>query len=348
MGGYYVKMMSGICQLMDLDGLADAVQAHSSTPTEARISQSVGINSPNLYDDVRAIQYHLNQVPPVDGGPNPQLQINGDCTPATLEAIRKFQLKYFGQPGVTGKIEPGKETLAKLNEISGKYDVHPKLPMDPTMNSWLLEPIFRHLDTVRKMILSAQTNLLKAGTVLEDKKNLQREEYMRMANRYFDIDKFPNPRQMLEQVKGIFDTMDMVFKKPGDLWGKNIFALDPLPSSRMQHAGAVAYAGNFYNQGQVSPNGFRRDAIYITLRGASLYLPRAKAGPFTLIHELAHYVSAPKGDKHVGDYAYLHQPEKVKLLTPNQKVCNADNYSCFAYHVHTGVNFYEDGSGGLL
>ena len=50
------------------------------------ISKSVGQGGANIYDDVYNIQYGLDQVAPIDGGPSPQLLIDGKCGPKTIAA----------------------------------------------------------------------------------------------------------------------------------------------------------------------------------------------------------------------------------------------------------------------
>jgi hypothetical protein len=63
------------------------------------IVKAVGAGGSNIYDDVFNIQYGLNQVAPIDGGPSPQLLIDGLCGPKTIGAIREFQKKHFGYAG---------------------------------------------------------------------------------------------------------------------------------------------------------------------------------------------------------------------------------------------------------
>lgn len=81
------------------------------------ISAPVGINSPNYSSDVKTIQELINKVPPNEGGltPDKKLVVDGACGPKTRDAIQKFQLKHFGWSGADGKVEPNRQTLAKLN-----------------------------------------------------------------------------------------------------------------------------------------------------------------------------------------------------------------------------------------
>jgi hypothetical protein len=83
------------------------------------ISAPVGQNSPNFPNDVKTIQELINKVPPNDGGlaPDKKLVVDGACGPKTKDAISKFQLKHFGWSGADGKVEPNKQTLAKLNSF---------------------------------------------------------------------------------------------------------------------------------------------------------------------------------------------------------------------------------------
>jgi hypothetical protein len=97
--------------------------------SERNISASVGRLATNKSDDVFTIQELLNAVPAAEGGPTPPLELDGLSGPKTISAIQHFQLKHFGFKGADGKVEPGKQTLAKLNEI---YDrLHPAPPPPP-------------------------------------------------------------------------------------------------------------------------------------------------------------------------------------------------------------------------
>ena len=50
----------------------------------------------NLPVDVRTIQTALNEIPPEDGGPVPQLVVDGFVGTFTIGAIDQFQLKQLG------------------------------------------------------------------------------------------------------------------------------------------------------------------------------------------------------------------------------------------------------------
>jgi hypothetical protein len=83
------------------------------------ISAPVGQNCPNYASDVKTVQELINKVPPHEGGltPDKKLVIDGACGSKTRDAISKFQLKHFGWSGADCKVEPNKQTLAKLNSF---------------------------------------------------------------------------------------------------------------------------------------------------------------------------------------------------------------------------------------
>lgn len=82
-----------------------------------QISASVGLKGINRHDDVVEIQKLLNKIQKSDGGPDPKLKVDGKAGPKTNGAIQSFQLKHFGWSGADGRVDPGKQTLAKLNEF---------------------------------------------------------------------------------------------------------------------------------------------------------------------------------------------------------------------------------------
>lgn len=94
------------------------------------ISGSVGRASANRQSDVATVQELLNQVSQSEGGPQPKLKVDGLCGPKTSAAIQKFQLHHFGWSGADGRVEPGHQTIAKLNE----YDQRDK-PLPPKFTS---------------------------------------------------------------------------------------------------------------------------------------------------------------------------------------------------------------------
>ena len=100
------------------------------------ISAAVGQSCPNFAPDVKTVQELINKVPPNQGGltPDKKLVVDGACGPKTRDAISKFQLKHFGWSGADCKVEPNKQTLAKLNSFEtgpGGGSVAPPPPPPP-------------------------------------------------------------------------------------------------------------------------------------------------------------------------------------------------------------------------
>jgi hypothetical protein len=63
------------------------------------------------------MQESLNKIKAQHGGPAVPLVVDGNCGPKTKRAIQDFQLKQFGWPGTDGVVEPGRRTLARINQI---------------------------------------------------------------------------------------------------------------------------------------------------------------------------------------------------------------------------------------
>src|SRR5712691_6729353 len=109
----------------------------STLPTGAgpiAISKPVGQGplARNIPDDVKTIQEALNQVTVkgVTGGPIPLLVVDGIKGPKTQSAILKFQQAQVRSVRADGLVEPGKQTILRLNEIDSpisKFDLNAKL-----------------------------------------------------------------------------------------------------------------------------------------------------------------------------------------------------------------------------
>lgn len=83
------------------------------------LSASVGAKGGvNRNNDVITVQELLNGVSPDQGGPTPPLAVDGLCGPLTKKAIQSFQLQQFGWSGADGRVDPGHQTIARLNELS--------------------------------------------------------------------------------------------------------------------------------------------------------------------------------------------------------------------------------------
>jgi hypothetical protein len=72
----------------------------------------------NLVPDVLAIQQLLNGIAYSGGGPQPNLVVDGLCGKKTQSAIQQFELKQFGWKLADGRVDPGGQTLACMNQLS--------------------------------------------------------------------------------------------------------------------------------------------------------------------------------------------------------------------------------------
>jgi len=77
------------------------------------ISGSVGRGGRNFPpSDVMTVQYLLNCVPASQGGPSPELAVDGAVGPKTIGAIEKYQRAIGGT--CDGRVDPGGATLRAL------------------------------------------------------------------------------------------------------------------------------------------------------------------------------------------------------------------------------------------
>lgn len=313
------------------------------------ITAPVGIGGNNLLPDVTKIQDALNNVSPADGGASPKLVKDGICGSKTINAIKQFQLKQFGWSGADGKINPGGQTITRLNQIlSGTNRPLDGSGSHPAVDDGQADEIFKTAMTAgllraKHWIRAAQTNLDIALTYV-DKPNtpgafqvFSREERMRLANRYFRIDDFSPGyrRQILSQVRFVFATMHQVFERPGGLWGEKAFEIDSTGIVLKQSKSAIAHTnmGGFFKGGKESPfqKGQRADSIFFVRQNIS-YFSNLDNGTKTIVHELAHFCGDYRTGWDIDDFGAYGEPEapRVARLSPWQRTHHADSYARFA------------------
>lgn len=85
------------------------------------ISAPVGYKSANRPDDVRKVHDLLKRIPPGQGGPPASFNPATPYSPAvTDQHIYNFQVKQFGKgPNADAVVDPARETLKRLNGLSG-------------------------------------------------------------------------------------------------------------------------------------------------------------------------------------------------------------------------------------
>ena len=99
------------------------------------ISASVGSGGVNRKADSTTVQELLNEVPAGQGGPSPQLAVDGLPWTKTIAAIRNFQKVQLGHKWPDGRVDPNGKTLAKLNEFDQPKATAERVEMDPI---WLV------------------------------------------------------------------------------------------------------------------------------------------------------------------------------------------------------------------
>ena len=296
-----------------------------------RITASVGINGRNLKPDVETIQRALNDVPANQGRPSPILVVDGDCGSKTKNAIQQFQLKHFGWSGADGRVDPNKQTIAKLNELTrGQRQQEENARVNRVTE--LLAEVFRCIRTAQMNLLMA-ANAVDAPDVPSPLPSFSREERMRLANRHFSIDNHPAARRhdVLRQVLFVYDTMMQVFQRPGGVWGAYIFSPDPL---NKPHSAYVMRGGGYAAPGDTETrNGvvMRKDSIYLCSR---MNMITDEMRVYIVVHELAHFVG---NSPEIIDHAYgWHDDPRMQRLTLAQKLLNANNYNNFAFDATHG------------
>jgi hypothetical protein len=348
---FIVRGMNGQCQNEPVSGNGNDPTPPPPGIGGITITAPVGNASPNRQEDVRTIQAALNRIPPEQGGPRVPLKVDSLCGPRTKDVIQVFQVKQFGWKYADMKVEPGKQTIARLNELTGGSVSGPPLPtVDVTVVDTGAEEAFKqlmgeHLARARKCIKAAQFDITRALPMVDQPDGgpipqLSRKKLLERINRHFDIDHARNRRNALESLLSVFDNMEKVFQRPGGMWGEKAFVLykGELHKTRV----GFTFSGGFYYPGVVSPiNKLRYDTIYLTAGLAPVIAGKAHSGAGTILHELAHFCGGQQNFGHIGDFAYgnLDHP-KVRRLSPEQKLRNADCYANYAIEVGTGSAAY--------
>jgi hypothetical protein len=135
---------------------------------------------------------------------------------------------------------------------------------------------------------------------------------------------------VLFQLSRTFDMMLDVFTRPGGLWGKAIFDLDPLKKPYV----AYTYPQGYHRSGvKKTEKGkqIRIDSIYLCDKMDTI--PNEEC-VIVIVHELSHFVGFPEP---IGDFAYgWYDAPEMKRLAPWQKLHNAMNHSNLAWDAKYG------------
>jgi len=276
------------------------------------ISASVGVNGRNVADDVWNIQYGLDQVPPIDGGPDPQLKIDGLCGPKTIEAIRKFQQKHFGWAGCDGRIDPGRQTLAKLNEKRQRW-IAPHLPLSLGVDGWLLADLLQHVPHTKACVQAAiaTANDARSGG-----------SGMALVDKHYRLSGTGGEVVGLTKMIGVYTNMLDILDRP-----EVYCTLDTTDEGETISTVAFAQLGGFFDRSNVTGKiTFRRGAYFAS------GIPDFAA--FVFIHEMRHYVE-PSSDNGHHAKGWVTDPGML-MLGPDRTVFNCDTYAGFALESRNG------------
>lgn len=289
------------------------------------IAKSVGAGGTNIFDDVFNIQYGLDQVAPIDGGPSPQLVIDGKCGPKTIAAIREFQKKHFGWAGCDGRIDPGKQTLAKLNEKRNR-NVFPTIPLSLKTDGFLLAGMLQHVPHTRACVHAAMTNISLAMNVADSTipglLGANRDSRMKLLNRHFRIDNFKIRRPVLQKLHNIYGLMLNVLDRP-----EAFVTLDTDNTGENISSVAFARLGGFHDKNDLTGKiVFRRGVLFAT------GIPDFAA--FIFIHELRHFVDQDGRNGHFGK-GWVTDPGMQKLKE-TETILNCDTFAGFGLEARNG------------
>jgi hypothetical protein len=272
------------------------------------IDRSVGQAGANQANDVFNIQYGLDQVAPVDGGPSPQLKIDGLCGPKTIKAIHDFQLKQFGWSGADGRIDPGKQTIKRLNEKRQRW-IMPHLPPSLATTGWLLADFLKHMPHARSCVQAAIATVQSAkihgpGAALVEK-------HYRIGGAVAG----------LKRIEDVYSLMLKVLDR-ADFYT----TLDTTDEGEGISSVAFARLGGFFipdNAGKIKI----REGAWVASN-----IPDFAA--FVMIHEMRHFV---EGSSDVGHHGKGWVTDEGMLkLRPDQTVFNCDTYAGFALEARNG------------
>ncbi len=321
--------------IMHLDGLCKKDELASALPsTDQLISIDLpvgqGPKARNLNPDVRTIQEALNKISINQGGPKIPLVVDGKVGPKTNKAITDFQLKQFGIKGADGLIEPGKQTINRINQL-----LFSTLPIDPAVEALIAAKMVSHLDLVSRAIHAAQANLMIALSP-SGGLDLGRGSANARVDRHFALDTLkPALRdKAIRDILGVFNLYADALLMPAifGALGAGAFVTDPTGDPRI----AFAFANGFFRKFEIDPDKkIPRDRIFLGRR-AFFALTDSEFCAFIMLHEMAHFVGFPDKSFILDNGRGWFTDSTIKALNADKRLHNADCYAGYATECRTG------------
>jgi hypothetical protein len=313
------------------DNLASCIP---ETDQVISIAQPVGLGpkAKNLPADVLTIQRALNRIPPDRGGPKTPLPETGKLTnqqsDPTIAAIQQFQIQQFGWSGADGRVDPGQQTIARINQI-----LFSNQSVDPAAHAEIKVRMVQHLDLVARGVYAAQANLMSAMTPQGGMLQFVSDKANDRLNRHFRLDSLGAAARAkaIQDIQAVYTMFSNVLRMPGAL-GAGAFEMDPSGDPRV----AFTFATGFFLQGQKDPKrNIPMDRIYLGRR-SFFALSDKDFCAFIMLHEMGHFVGFPGGSLILDEGRGWFTDDTIKRLSAQQRLHNADSYAAFATECRTG------------
>lgn len=247
---------------------------------------SVGRGGRNIRNDVGAVQDALNQIDPIAGGPQPLLKVDSICGPKTIGAIERFQKAQFGLPFPDARMDPGKTTVTRLNELlnrslpvaggsgSGSFGIRSNASaFGETTTNEQMDLARRLARDAERRIAAALVRLTQATAALPKKTRTGPEpNLVREVDWHFKASADPTPAVHLAKVFAVYTFMLTAIREQ-NLGIREIFRAGTHPDPT---AIAAAELGGFFSSDQnerfiiITPQ-FRTQSSQV------------------IVHELAHF-----------------------------------------------------------
>jgi hypothetical protein len=268
----------------------------------------------------------------------PFLVVDGIKGPKTQAAILKFQQVQVKSISADGTVEPGKQTILRLNEIVApisKFDLNAKLATSLPLVRAALSAAIRNLTA----IITSGPGPTGPAALAEDR-----------LNRHFEVNTLDASGQSGGRVN-LFETyseMALVINQPDlfNMFGAiDAFDVDPTNAK-------IALTTT---QGVFEPplkGGADNPARHIRL-GLGFFAPNVTNdfAAFILLHELAHFTGRRDGEFIVDNGRGWFDDIFIKPLAAARRLLNADSFASFAHECRIGSAakpaFVKTAPGGL-